>query len=108
GEDLSSADGLLAATTLGVYRLVPERAGIAMAPAKLTGPTLAELVRQASRYSLYDGERQRRWQRAAKISAWLPIVRGEYRYQWDDNHGGGYDEVRDANGVLIALDPTGD
>lgn len=107
-EDYSSPEGLFAATSLGVYRLVPQSAAIAVAPVRLSGPGPAELVLAAARYARVDGERVARLAHDARIAPWLPQVQVQARYRWDDDVDRKFSDVFDSQGTLIAVDPNGD
>ncbi|HVO31374.1 MAG TPA: hypothetical protein VMV18_11575 [bacterium] len=107
-EDFSSVDGLFAATTLGVYRLVPESLAAAMAAPRISGPNSAELVRAAAHYARLDGPQLQKIRRDANLSPWLPVVRGEYRWNWADDRTAQFVDVYDLQGTLIAIDPAGD
>lgn len=102
-EEHSNPDSAWAATALGVYRLRPD-GPVPVAGGRVAGPSIAEMVRAAERYHLYDSEQMRGWLRSARYSRLLPRLTAVWRADWDDNVGTDVTEIRDLNGNVVGYD----
>ena len=108
GEDYAGPDGLIAGTTLGLFRLVPERLATAPSASKVGGPSFSDLLRAAAKYGRFDSDRVAGWKHDARWAALLPKVNAQYRTSAATDRHGGFTEARDLNGTLIGRDPASD